>query len=106
MRAWNAAEKAVVAACAHVGLPEPVTVAAGFTPFVAGARQTALFPAFHQKGANGKPIRRQLVHASITFDKPVRGPLMLGAGRFLGLGLMRPSDVMDDAGVGADVADE
>ena len=106
LRAWNAAEKAVVAACAHVGLPEPGTVAAGFSPFVAGARQTALYPAFHQKGANGKPIRRQLVHASVTFDKTVRGPLMLGAGRFLGLGLMRPSDVPDDAGTDADADDE
>ncbi len=106
LRAWNAAEHAIVAACAHVGLPEPVTVTAGFSPFLAGARQTALYPAFHQKGANGKPIRRQLVHASVTFDKPVRGPLMLGAGRFLGLGLMRPSDVPDDAGAEADIADE
>ena len=31
-------------------------------------------------------------HAKITFAKPVSGPLLLGDGRYLGLGLMRPSE--------------
>jgi len=35
-------------------------------------------------------VRRQLLHASVVFEHPVAGPLVLGAGRFLGLGLMRP----------------
>ena len=50
----------------------------------------ARFPAFSQSVQDGKPVRRQLVHASLTFEHPVAGPLMLGTGRFLGLGLMRP----------------
>lgn len=29
-------------------------------------------------------------HVDVTFDRPVRGPLALGDGRFIGLGLMRP----------------
>ena len=29
-------------------------------------------------------------HASITFDTPVEGPLVIGNGRYLGLGLMKP----------------
>ncbi len=33
-----------------------------------------------------------LWHVSITFAEPVAGPLLLGDGRYLGLGLMRPSD--------------
>ena len=89
-KAWEAAEKAVEDACAHVGLPCPSAVTVGFGPFIAGAHPVARFPLFSQKGRDGRPIKRQLVHVSITFDRPVSGPLMLGAGRFLGLGLMRP----------------
>lgn len=35
-------------------------------------------------------VGRQLFHATITFEKPVAGPVLLGAGRFLGLGLCLP----------------
>lgn len=35
-----------------------------------------------------------LWHAEVTFAEPVAGPLVLGDGRFLGLGLMRPHDPM------------
>ena len=30
------------------------------------------------------------VHATLRFPVPVRGPVLLGAGRYFGLGLMRP----------------
>lgn len=91
VKAWTEAEAAVTTACLHAGLPEPVTVEVGFSPFVAGARSATGYPPFRQKGRDGKLIRRQLVHAAVTFDRPVNGPLMLGAGRFMGLGLMRPA---------------
>lgn len=35
---------------------------------------------------------RRLVHAVIAFDEPVPGPLLIGAGRFCGLGLCLPLD--------------
>ena len=89
-KAWALAESAVVAACTHVGLPVPSAVQVSLSPFLAGARAVARFPAFSQSVQDGKPVRRQLVHASLTFEHPVAGPLMLGTGRFLGLGLMRP----------------
>lgn len=89
-KAWELAEATVAAACAHVGLPEPLGVEVALRPYIVGARQARHFPAFSQKGRDGKPVRRQLVHASLTFERPVAGPLMLGAGRFMGLGLMRP----------------
>ena len=89
-KAWNAAEDAVRAACAHVGLPEPMSVEASFNPFISGARPATRFPVFSQNGRDGNEVRRQFVHVSVTFDRPVSGPLMLGTGRFLGLGLMRP----------------
>ena len=89
-KAWALAESAVVTACVHVGLPVPSAVQVSLSPFLAGARAATRFPAFSQSGRDGKPVRRQLVHASLTFEHPVAGPLMLGTGRFLGLGLMRP----------------
>ncbi len=90
-KAWARAETAVRLACTHVDLPPPAAVVLSLDPWIAGARNAAHFPAFRQTGRDGKPLRRQLVHASLTFDDQVRGPLMLGAGRFLGLGLMRPA---------------
>jgi CRISPR-associated protein Csb2 len=54
---------------------------------LAGAEKARAFPPF----ATGKPpIQRVLVHALLTFDSPVRGPILLGAGRYVGLGLFRP----------------
>ena len=101
-KAWQSAEAAVADACAHVGLPEPASVEVAMRPYIVGARPARHFPAFSQKGRNGKPVRRQLVHASLAFDEPIAGNLMLGAGRFMGLGLMRPMRGADESGEGAD----
>ena len=88
--AWRRAEEAVVDSCRHVGLPEPDDVAVSLYPFIAGALPARSYPAFHQRGRGGESVARRLVHVSVTFDRPLAGPLLLGAGRFLGLGLMRP----------------
>ncbi len=89
-RAWARAEVSVRQACAHVGLPEPAAVSLSSDPSIRGAPRAAHFPPFLQTGHQGRPVRRQLVHVALTFEDSVRGPLMLGAGRFFGLGLMRP----------------
>ena len=89
-KAWEQAKAAVRSACTHVGLPEPSSVEVSLNPFIVGARNITGFPVFSQKGMNGRPTRRQLVHASLTFKDHVVGPLVLGTGRFIGLGLMRP----------------
>ena len=94
-KAWARAEGSVRLACTHVGLPEPAAVELSLGPFITGVRKATHFPAFRQTGPEGKPVRRQLVHASLTFDDQVAGPLMLGAGRFYGLGLMRPMSERD-----------
>lgn len=89
-RAWSRAEASVRLACEHVGLPDPSEVKLSLDPWMSGARRIADFPPFRQTGRKGEPVRRQLVHASLTFHDRVCGPFMLGAGRFFGLGLMRP----------------
>jgi CRISPR-associated protein Csb2 len=88
--AWRRAEQAVVDSCLHVGLPEPAHVVVSLAPFITGSIPALRFPAFHQRGRDGGQVARRLVHTSITFERAVRGPLVLGAGRYLGLGLMRP----------------
>lgn len=101
-RGWALAEAAVAAACVHVGLPEPAALEVSLSAFLVGGRAVPHFPPFSQNGRDGRPLRRQLVHASLTFEEPVAGPLVLGSGRFLGLGLMRrtpepESDGSDEA---------
>ena len=105
-KAWASADVSVALACGHVGLPEPRFVEVSLSPFLVGSRSAGRFPAFVQNGRAGRPLRRQLVHASVTFEHPVAGPLMLGAGRFLGLGLMRPAPLSESSGASTDGADD
>ncbi|MXZ34876.1 MAG: type I-U CRISPR-associated protein Cas5/Cas6 [Acidobacteria bacterium] len=89
-RAWARAAKAMVKACHHIGLPEPTRIDLSLAPVVAGSRPAPAFPPFRQPGRGGRPVARRLVHARVTFDRAVKGPVVLGAGRYLGLGLMKP----------------
>jgi len=94
-KAWAEAESSIIETCTHAGLPKPTSVNIALSPFITGARPAYHFPTFNQNGPYNRPIRRQLVHASLVFEQPVSGPLILGAGRFLGLGLMRPMQIAE-----------
>ena len=89
-KAWDRAERAIIDSCRHVGLPEPAEIVISLAPLLTGARPASTFPAFRQPGPGDRLIARRLIHAAVTFDQPIVGPLVLGAGRYLGLGLMRP----------------
>jgi CRISPR-associated protein Csb2 len=69
-----------------VGL-RPVSVEVSLAPLLSGAQHVRDFLPWP-----GRPGRtpRVRVHADIQFAAPVRGPLLLGAGRFFGLGLCLP----------------
>jgi len=84
-RSWRNAEQSIIDACGHVGLPEPEAVQAMIAPPLTGAERASAYPPFHQGGT-----ARALLHTKVTFREPVQGPLVLGSGRYLGLGLMRP----------------
>jgi CRISPR-associated protein Csb2 len=82
-------------ACVNAGLPEPGRIAAGKHSAIEGA--TSAYPS----GSAPRWTRwrlpeslasRQLTHAVIEFERPVKGPVILGAGRFVGLGLCLPLD--------------
>ena len=75
--------------CGHIGLPRPREVLLHPVSLVEGAPHSREFPQLTRKGGGG---RRSHNHAVIFFDEPVRGPVLLGAGRFRGYGLCRPMD--------------
>jgi CRISPR-associated protein Csb2 len=81
----------IAATCAHVGLPTPCEVIP--TPVSAhpGAPPARSFPRLRRKDGS----QRRQVHAKLVFEQKVRGPLLLGAGRYRGYGLFRP---MHEAG--------
>ncbi len=73
----------VTSACRDVGLPEPAEVESGqYSTFRGVPAATRFRRLKHTKG-------RPMVHATITFSEPVAGPILLGAGRYFGLGLLR-----------------
>jgi CRISPR-associated protein Csb2 len=95
-------EAGIASACEHIGLPHPQKVTVHKHAGVHGAPPSRpRVP--HGPGSwllswndeNGAPAarfrQRPLTHATITFDRPVRGPVILGAGRYHGLGLFLPS---------------
>jgi CRISPR-associated protein Csb2 len=86
--AHRAAEESIALACERVGLPRPVSVEVSFRPPWEGAAKVdARHPPFPRKQGR---LRRVQVHARVAFAEPVRGPVLLGAGRYVGLGLLKP----------------
>lgn len=98
-KAWAAAEEQVRQSCTHVGLPEPEAVAVSLDPLIVGVRGAAAYPAFVQGTRRGEGVRRRLVHAAVRFAQEVEGPFLMGSGRFVGLGLMRPVPEWDASSV-------
>jgi CRISPR-associated protein Csb2 len=77
----------IAQSCERIGLPKPKEVRVSpFSKFI-GVPPVAQFAPYRKKGL---PPRIH-VHAEITFDREVNGPVLVGAGRFVGMGLMRPS---------------
>jgi len=108
--AWtNEVAGIVAAACKRIGLPEPNAIDIDTTSWHLGSpRATGKtrplrghtgmsstasaslgdgFPAFPARGTNAP---RPQVHVFLHFAEPVIGPVLLGAGRYLGYGLCKP----------------
>lgn len=80
------ARAAVLQALRHVDVRAPVeTIRAQREPFDAAGDRVEAF-------AEGTRFEKErLWHVEIAFGAPVPGPLLIGDGRFLGLGLMAPA---------------
>ncbi len=90
----------IKSACLNAGLPEPVSVAPG--------KHSALEGAPAARGSGNSPYwmdwrlpislaSRHLTHALIQFEKPISGPVIIGAGRFVGMGLCLPFGISKEA---------
>ena len=86
---WKRAAESVKEACVHIGLPYPDEVLLHPVSLVEGVPHAREYPQVERKNGGG---RRSHSHAVIVFDEPVRGPVLVGAGRFRGYGLCRPMD--------------
>ena len=86
----HSAEDIVADGCERIGLPRPASVSVSRYPQVSGAP-----PAFAGRGRDRDwlPPKRGffdnkfVCHAVATFGSDVRGPVMLGAARYYGMGL-------------------
>lgn len=85
--AWKSAAEVIAAGCESIGLPRPVRVEVLPSVTMAGVAKARAFLPFP---ADARKTRRVKVHAYLEFGEPVIGPVIVGAGRYYGLGLFRP----------------
>lgn len=85
----------ILSACRNIGLPKPKEIIVGNHSAIEGvppAYPAAKSPAWMHWRLPHSIASRQLTHAVIRFASPVNGPVILGSGRFMGLGLFRSID--------------
>ena len=81
------AQHSISEACLRVVGVRPVSVEVSLAPLLPGAQHVRDFRPWPARPGRTPRVR---VHADIRFEVPVRGPLLLGAGRYFGLGLCLP----------------
>lgn len=77
-------ESVIKKSCEMTGLPEPLNVVTSTSPLLPGAIKM-------QSGDLPPKTRGKLfLHVELVFPYEISGPIFLGAGRYLGIGLMVP----------------
>lgn len=89
-RAARRAEEIVTDACAHVCLPRPTRVRIMRRSLFPGSPSAPDFMPFPRKATGHERLKRVCVHAELEFAEMVEGPVLLGAGRYYGVGLCQP----------------
>lgn len=84
---WDKAAESVKDACERIGLPRPREVLLHPVSMIEGVPHAREFAYLTRKSDGG---RMHHSHAVLIFDRPVEGPILLGAGRFRGYGFFRP----------------
>lgn len=92
----------VADACKQIGLPSPKAIFVSKVSKIRGTRPSDDFPSLT---TSGKPAwRREDVpvryraHIALEFAERVRGPVIVGAGRYFGMGLCKPLRDVDHKG--------
>ncbi len=86
-KAAREAQKTISDACERVVGARPSSVEVSLAPLLPGAQHVREFLPWPGRPGLTPRVR---VHADIQFGAPVIGPLLLGAGRYFGLGLCLP----------------
>ncbi|MGR9053681.1 MAG: type I-G CRISPR-associated protein Csb2 [Gammaproteobacteria bacterium] len=76
--------------CSDIGLPAPADVQIVPTSVFNGVPPAKLFTCNRDYERTDYLRGKMAAHIVVSFDTPVQGPVVLGAGRFLGLGACRP----------------
>lgn len=84
-RAHARARASITAACRRIGLPDPIEIELHDPPLLPGAVEARRVPS-----NPAHCLHRVRVHVRLRFEHPVSGPVLLGAGRYRGLGLLQP----------------
>jgi CRISPR-associated protein Csb2 len=79
----------IATACQRIGLPAPREVIATQVSAHVGVPPAFAFPRLRRKDNS----ERRHAHAILVFEEPVRGPIVIGAGRFRGYGFCRAMHV-------------
>ncbi len=83
----NDVERIVLEAFESAKLPPPKSIRVRSVSVFKGAGHAASIPAFSE---GGETLCRYQTHVIAEFDQDVRGPVLVGRGRFRGYGLFRP----------------
>lgn len=83
-RARQEAHDTIAQSCEHIGLPRPLRI-----DVTRGSRFASIPPAaaFMPYPRHGSGFKRVCVHVALEFSEPVLGPVVLGVGRYFGVGL-------------------
>ena len=84
----------MVDACRWAGLPAPSSVE---IELGSPARGVPPLRRFHPYRRAAGRVTRPTVHVRLDFGRDVAGPVLIGAGRYLGYGLCRPLREDSDA---------
>ena len=84
-KAEHRVQELLCAACARIGLPEPISIQFTPDPLLRAAPHARAF-----RPPSNRRDHRPKLHVELHFDQLIEGPVLLGAGRHRGLGLFRP----------------
>jgi CRISPR-associated protein Csb2 len=85
--AVSRAQEIVSRGCAHICLPPPTRVRVMRRSSFPGVPSAPEFMPFPRKATGHERFKRVCVHVELEFAEPVEGPVLLGAGRYFGVGL-------------------
>jgi CRISPR-associated protein Csb2 len=84
---WDRAAESIKDSCERIGLPRPKIAELTRVSPLRGVPHAREFAAIKRK-SDGGDIHHS--HATLVFDEPVLGPVIVGAGRYRGYGLFHP----------------